>query len=133
MFKRFLEFGKLNPKILILIDGIGAITSAVFLGIILVRLETLVGVPKSTLYLLASFPCLFVMYDFYCYFKSKIKLKIYFTLIGITNLLYVSFSIGMAFYHFEQVEILGWVYLWIEIIIVSFLAIVQLQVAKLYK
>ncbi|MCH2035177.1 MAG: hypothetical protein MK202_16845 [Tenacibaculum sp.] len=47
MFKIFLEFGKLNPKILILINGIGAITSAIFWGIILVRQETLVGIPKK--------------------------------------------------------------------------------------
>ncbi|WP_198517130.1 hypothetical protein [Tenacibaculum sp. SZ-18] len=116
-----------------MIDGIGAIVSAIFLGIILVKLEILIGIPKFTLYLLASFPCLFAVYDFYCYFYSKLKLEFNLTIIGVTNLSYISLSLGMAFYHFEHIKLLGWVYLWLEIIIVACLAVVQLQVAKFYK
>ena len=49
-----------KPKRLFIIDGIGAITSAFMLGIILVKLENIFGIPSSTLYLLAAFPMLFI-------------------------------------------------------------------------
>lgn len=52
--KKILEWGNANPKKLFQIDGLGAILSAILLGIILVRFERFFGIPVSTLYFLAS-------------------------------------------------------------------------------
>ncbi len=115
---------------LFLLDGFGAILSAILLGIVLVKLERLFGIPKSTLYVLASLPCLFAIYDFYCYFKIEKNLKKFLKGIAIVNLLYCCLSIGLAFYHYQEITYLGWTYIIVEILIVVTLAIIELSFAK---
>jgi len=117
-------------KKLFLLDGIGAIISAFLLGIVLVKLEHLFGIPKSALYVLAALPCLFAIYDFYCYFKVEKYLGKYLKAIAIVNLLYCILSIGFALYHFQEITYLGWSYIIVEIIIVVALAIIELKAVK---
>ena len=130
IIERTLEWGNTNPKKLFKIDGVGAILSAALLGIVLVELESVFGIPKSTLYFLAFLPCLFTVYDFYCYFKIDNNLGSFIKVIAITNLIYCCLSIGLATYHSEEIKILGWAYILIEIAIVSGLSIIELKVAK---
>ncbi len=130
IIERILEWGNANPKKLFLIDGVGAILSAVLLGIVLVALERVFGIPKSTLYFLAFLPCLFAVYDFYCYFKIDNNLASFIKLSAITNLIYCCLSIGLAIYHAEKITILGWTYILIEISIVGALSLFELKVAK---
>lgn len=61
----------LTAKQLFLIDGLGALVSAFMLGIILVYLEPIFGIPKQVLYFLAMLPCCFAVYDAYCYTRNK--------------------------------------------------------------
>ena len=68
VLKSIIALGIENPKRIFQIDRFGAILSAFLLGIVLVKLENPFGIPKPTLYVLASFPCFFAIYDFYCYF-----------------------------------------------------------------
>lgn len=113
-----------------LLDGFGAILSALLLGIVLVKLERIFGIPKSTLYFLAVLPCFFALYDFYCYFQIQKNLRRFLKGIAIVNLLYCCLSIGFAFYHFQQITSLGWVYIIIEVLIVISIAIAELKVVK---
>ena len=115
---------------LFLLDGFGAITSATLLGVVLVKLENVFGIPISTLYLLASLPCLFAIYDFYCYFKIERNLGKFLKRIAIINLLYCCLSIGLAFYHYQVITNFGWMYIIGEIGIVVVLSMVELKVAK---
>lgn len=117
-------------KNLFLLDGIGALVSAFSLGVILVWLEKYFGIPKSTLYFLALLPCLFAIYDFYCYFKIKEQLWKFLKYIAIVNLLYCALSLGLAFHHKEVITYLGWGYIIIEIVIVVGLALYELKVAN---
>lgn len=117
-------------KKLFLVDGVGAIISAILLGIVLVQLERYFGIPKTTLYILAALPCLFAMYDFYCYFSIEQQLGKYLKGIAIVNLLYCCLSIGFAAYHYQEITYLGWIYIIGEIIIVVALAIFELRVAR---
>ncbi|MGD1847303.1 MAG: hypothetical protein ACFB10_18080 [Salibacteraceae bacterium] len=128
--ERIIEWGNINPKKLFRIDGLGAVLSAILLGIVLVKLEYLFGIPKPTLYFLASLPCLFAVYDFYCYFKIDNNLGIFLKRIAVINLIYCCLSIGLAIYHREDIKILGWVYILMEVAIVSGLSIIELKVAK---
>jgi len=113
-----------------LLDGFGAILSAVLLGIVLVKLESYFGIPKSALYILAILPCLFAIYDFYCYFRVTKNLGKFLKGIAIVNLLYCCLSIGFAYYHYNEITQLGWIYITIEIIIVVAIAIVELKAVK---
>ena len=128
--ERILDWGNANPKKLFQIDGFGAILSAILLGIVLVKFEYVFGIPKLTLYFLASLPCFFAVYDFYCYFKIDNNLGNFLKRIAIINLIYCCLSIGLAIYHREDIMTLGWVYILMEIAIVSGLSIIELKVAK---
>lgn len=115
---------------LFLIDAFGALVSAFLLGVVLVKLERIFGIPPTTLYILASLPVFFALYDFYCFRKKDDNLGIYLRAIAIVNLLYCCMSIAFAFYHYEEITLLGWLYILVEIIIVALLAVVELRVAQ---
>lgn len=130
IIESLVKWGITHPKKIFQIDGFGAILSAVLLGVVLVRLERFFGIPVSTLYLLAALPCLFALYDFYCYFQVDEKIGRFLVGIAVANLAYCALSIGLAMYHRSVITYLGWIYILGEIGIVSILAIIELKVAK---
>jgi len=81
-----------NPARLFLIDGIGALLSAFLLAVVLSGLESVFGIPSSTLYLLASFPVFFAIFDLYSYVKKSPNLQRFLRGIAVLNLLYCVFS-----------------------------------------
>lgn len=121
---------KLSPQKLFLIDGLGALLSAFLLGVVLVQFESIFGMPKTTLYLLAFIPCVFATYDTICYLKARDNDLLLLKGIAMANLSYCLLSIGMLFYHFEQLTWLGVLYFIGELIIVVLLANIQFSVAS---
>lgn len=119
-----------TSKQLLLFDGFGALLSAFLLGIVLVKFQHLVGMPRQALYFLAFLPCLFAAYDFYCYFNLKKDFAKYLKYIAYANLFYCIISLGLATQHYEQLTQLGWIYFILEIIIVVGLAIFELKTAN---
>ncbi len=118
-----------NPKQLLLLDGIGALVSAFFLGVVLVQLESLFGIPRQTLYFLAFLPCLFAVYDFFCFWRIEQNIGFFIKVIAVINVLYCCLSLGFAFYHADRITVLGWGYILIEILIVLALVAVEWRVA----
>lgn len=129
MFNQIIKSAQSNPKVLFLIDGAGAIISAFFLGVVLVKMEKYFGIPSSTLYFLATLPVIFAVYDAYSYLKGN-KLSYSFKLIALMNLSYCIISIGFILYHFKTMTILGHFYIIIELLIVISLAIIEFKVAN---
>jgi len=119
-----------NPKKLLLIDGCGAILSVFLLGVVLVRFEKYVGIPSATLYLLAVFPAMFAIYDLFSYFQLHYKQSLLLKGIAFFNLIYCYLSIGVAFYHYETLTTLGWIYILIETLIIMILATWELNIAR---
>ena len=91
---------------------------------------TLFGIPKSTLYFLATLPCLFAIYDFYCYFKNNKNFKKNIKTIAYVNITYCCLSIILAIHHNNVITNLGWTYIIIEILIVYMLAMIELKVSN---
>ena len=120
---------RLNPRRLFLIDGFGAILSAFLLGIVMTRYESTFGMPRETLYFLASLPCVFAVYDFFCYLLVAESWRPYLNIIAIANLIYCCISIGFLFYHYQKLTSLGWIYFLLEVIIIIILVIVELKTA----
>ncbi|MEZ4773978.1 MAG: hypothetical protein R3D00_12405 [Bacteroidia bacterium] len=119
--KTFQKTLNAHPEILFLVDGAGALVSAFLLGVILVRWEQVFGIPASILYLLASLPVLFAVYDFYCYRTQKERPAVFLRAIAIANLLYCVLSLGLAIYHSQTITLWGWAYILSEILIVLIL------------
>ena len=131
MLKNIINKASSNPKSLFLIDGLGALLSAFILGFVLTQFESIFGIPSSTLYFLASIPCLLTVYDLVVYKKIENKLGIYLKAIAIMNLLYCLLSISLAYFHCESITLWGWVYMILEVCIISAIAYIELLVARI--
>ena len=121
-----------NPKQLFLIDGIGAVASAFMLRIVLVQLESYIGIPASSLYILAAFPVLFATYDLVCYLKLNHRIGPFLKGIAMMNLSYCLLSAGLAVFHAATITLWGWTYFSAELLIVVSIAIWELKTAHSY-
>lgn len=130
MMKKLLQWIETNPKNLFLIDGVGALVTAFFLGVLLVRFEWFFGIPASILYYLAILPVFYAGYDFFSYQKKIHQISPYLRGIAILNLLYCCLSLGLAFYHKETITMWGWIYILNETIIIVSLAVFELKTAN---
>lgn len=126
MINSYLE----NPKKLLLLDGIGALVSAFMLGVVLVRLENYFGIPIRTLYFLAFLPCLFALYDYYSWRSENKNHSNSLKVIAYVNIIYCCLSFGLAIYHNQELTLLGWAYIIIEIFVVLLIAMIELRTAR---
>lgn len=120
----------MNPKKLFLIDGSGALLSAFLLGVVLVRFEPVFGMPRETLYFLAFLPCIFAVYDIYCYLRITKNQELFLKFIAAANLVYCVVSTGLVLQHYQRLTNLGLAYFVLEIIVVIVLAMVELKTAS---
>jgi len=130
LLTQLIKKAKSDPKKLFVIDGIGALISAFLLGIVFVNISSYIGIPTSTLYILAAFPIFFAIFDMYCYQKEHNTMGILLKTIAVLNLLYCFISIGFAIYHKEMLTNLGWIYISVEILILVFLSFIEFTVGK---
>lgn len=121
---------ELNPKKLFLIDGLGALLSVFLLGYVLVQYENTFGIPAKTLYILASIPLLFMVFDFYAYQQSHHKTGRLLLGIATLNSIYCFVSLGLVICHSNLVTNLGWIYVIVEIVIVLVLARIEFSLGR---
>ncbi len=117
----------MNIKTLFLIDGIGAVISALSLGIILPLFHQHIGVPKQSLYFLSLFPVLYCFYSFGCFSKVKALKSYHLYIIGALNLLYCIVSVFTLAQFLGSLTDLGYGYFLIEIILVLLLAAYEIK------
>lgn len=122
-----------NPKILFLIDGIGALVSALMLAIVLVEFEAYIGIPRGSLYILAIFPLAFSLFDLYSYNTSSINTVFKLRVISFCNIFYCFMSLGFVQYHSNSISGLGVTYVLIEIIIVLSIAVIEYDTSSQIK
>ena len=120
----------LSPKQLFLIDGIGAIVSMLMLGIVLVKLEPLIGMPSHILYVLAAFAVLFALDSFSRYFFLKENRRPYLRFIAGVNCAYCVLTLSTVFYFWQDLTALGVFYFFAEILVILILAAIEWQVAS---
>ncbi len=121
---------QLKSKTLFLLDGIGALLSATILGGIFPKFEHSIGMPVNTLYFLAFFPVVFLIYDMYCYLVLKKNFGKWLTGIAVANLVYCGISVLSIYYHYENLTHWGFAYFLLEIAIIIILARIELKVAS---
>ncbi|SEB36809.1 hypothetical protein SAMN04489761_0196 [Tenacibaculum sp. MAR_2009_124] len=120
------------PKTLFLIDGIGALCSAFFLGFIFTYFNALVGIPIPSLYLLASFPCFYILLDVYFYCNSDKNINNHLRIIAFLNFLYCIISLILVIKHREKTTYLGWAYILLELMLISILIFLELKATITY-
>ena len=119
----------LTPKTLFAIDGIGAITSALFLGVVLPQFQELIGMPLHRLQVLAIIPCGFAVYDLVCFLFARTDLKRFLRLIAYANLAYCLLSLALIGQHYQELTGLGLIYFLLEVTIIVVLVLVEIKVS----
>ena len=120
---------KINPYLLFLVDGMGAMYSAAMLGLVLERFEKIFGMPTATLYPLAFLALLFSVYSFVCFAIKPRNWKPYLKAIAIVNLLYCILTLFLISYLHQKITLLGLAYFMLEIMVVTLLAGIELKTA----
>ena len=115
------------PKNLFLIDSAGALLTALILGLILPWHKDLFGMPRNVLYFLSSIAFIFFAYSFLCYLLIKHSWKPYLRFIAVANLVYCCITLGIVIFLRTELTIFGWIYFFLEAIVIISLAIFELR------
>lgn len=120
---------KLNKKSVFLFDGIGAAVSFMMTGFVLPRFTEVLGLTTQTLFFLAAFPFVYMIYSLSCYFFVKeIKGWMLLTII-MANFLYCLVSGGLI-YFYSGISLWGQLLLLLEIGVVVGVLFIEYKVYK---
>ncbi|GAA4375585.1 hypothetical protein GCM10023186_08450 [Hymenobacter koreensis] len=111
-------------------DGLGALLSAVLLGGVLVRFESVFGMPQKALYFLSLVALLFFIYSVSCALSAPRNWRLCLRIIASLNLLYCGVTIGLMVYWHHRIMALGWLYFAAECVVIVTLAVVELKAAS---
>ena len=114
-----------NPKRLFLLDSSGAFLTAFFLVAILSIFEEYFGMPRQILTFLSIIALIYAIYSIYCYYFVGDKWRLFLKIICIANGLYCCLTIGLVFYFYPRLTILGITYFLLEIILICGLVIIE--------
>ncbi len=120
--------GKL--KSILLLDGAGAVLSAVMHGLVLVAYEKSFGMPASILRVLGFVALLFAIYSFSSAFFGGQKKALLLRGIAIANLLFCVVTSILIIYYFPQLTGLGLLYFVVEIMVVLVLVRYEFKFAR---
>jgi hypothetical protein len=116
----------LKPKILFLIDSLGALVTAFFLFVILKKFNLYFGMPQTTLTYLSIVAIVFCLYSMSCFLFLNNHWQPFLKIISLGNLLYCCLTIGLVLYNYQSLTALGITYFLAEILIICMLVFVEL-------
>ena len=111
------KFAK-RPKILFLLDGLGAFISVVFLALILPAIQDKIGVSEGRLYYLAGLAGFLLLIDLYRWMAANDKWEKRIRLVIMLNLIYCAVSAVVVGLSYETITTLGLIYFAAEILII---------------
>lgn len=118
---------KFTARKLLVIDAFGAAYSAVMLGLVLVAFEAFFGIPPHVLYVLAAIPLTLMLFDVYALLQPFDFQMFALRRIAWLNRSYILLSLALVGMHASDVQLLGWVYILIEALVVWGLSSIQLR------
>ncbi|MDX2070838.1 MAG: hypothetical protein SFV55_20585 [Haliscomenobacter sp.] len=107
-----------NPKLVFLLDCLGALLSAFLLGVALPSFQPIFGMPNEILYGLAALACLFAIYSFWNYRWFKENWRPYLRGIAIVNLLYCCLTAALVIYFRQELTKWGFLYFLQEMVVI---------------
>ena len=122
-----------NPRRIFLLDGAGAVLTALLLCVVLASFESFFGMPVRVLYVLGAVAAVFAVYSFSCYCWLKRNHRSFLAAIIIANLLYAVLSLGLVIYYFPQLSNWGLLYFAGEIIVILVLVAIEYRCLKRFE
>lgn len=129
--KKVITYLSAKPKLLLLIDALGAMLTAFLLIVVLRNFNECFGMPKTLLTYLAVVATCFCIYSSTCFMFLKENWAPYLRGIGIFNLLYCILTIVFLKIYYPQLTTLGATYFLLEIAIICGLVYIELNVATI--
>ena len=118
----------LNKKNIFLVDGIGALVSTLFLGVLLPALKAWIGMPVQMLYILAGIAALFAVYSLSCFKFVDHSNTRWLKVIMTGNLLYCGLTATIVAQRFSELTLLGKSYFIGEIFVILGVVFVERKV-----
>ncbi|AFM04058.1 hypothetical protein Fleli_1646 [Bernardetia litoralis DSM 6794] len=135
--KAIVEQLKSNPKVIFLLDGIGALVTCLSLFGIGFWLQGYFGMPKRVLYSLAFVVVFYAVYSFSCYFflfdkfgKTTKKWQSFLKIIITANSLYCVIMPFLLVQFYQNLTILGLFYFIFEVIVMTVLVVLEIKIAS---
>lgn len=122
-----------KPRILFLVDGMGALLTTFSLFVVLRTFYEFIGMPVSVLTYLSFISAAFCIYSAACFLFLKRNWATFIMGIGIANLLYCVLTLGLVLVYYQPLTALGIAYFLGEIMIVGVLVYIELHVAMAIK
>jgi len=132
VLKRNIKTLTLKPKIVFLIDGLGAVLTAILL-ITVKTFNEYFGMPLKTLTVLSIIAFIFAIYSLSCFAFSDNNSQKLLRPIIVANLTYCILTLGIVIYFYNKLTILGLTYFFGEILIISGLVYIELKTLKASK
>jgi len=133
VLKRIIKTLTLKPKIVFLIDGLGAVLTAILLITVLKTFNEYFGMPLKTLTVLSIIAFIFAIYSLSCFAFSDNNSQKLLRPIIVANLTYCILTLGIVIYFYNKLTILGLTYFFGEILIISGLVYIELKTLKASK
>lgn len=122
-----------KPRILFLVDCVGALLTTLSLFVVLRTFHELIGMPLSVLTYLSILSACFCLYSSACFLFLKRNWVPFIRVIGIANLLYCVLTMTLILVYYPQLTAFGIAYFLGEIMIVGILVYIELHVATAIK
>lgn len=116
-----------NPKLIFLLDCLGALLSATLLGVVLPSFQPIFGMPNEILYGLAALAGLFAIYSFWNYRWFKENWRPYLRGIAIVNLLYCGLTAALVIYFRQELTTWGFFYFLQEMVVIIVVVMLEFK------
>lgn len=127
--KALIRYFTTKQKLLLLIDSVGAVTTAFFLLLIIHLLNPYFQIPYREATYLSATAVLLALYSATCYVLLRQGFAPFIRFIGIANLVYCAFTIALLIRYYPSLTIIGKTYFLSEIAIIGTLSYIELRVA----
>lgn len=129
MVQRLVDRLRRQPRLVFLIDGIGATVSAFFLGVVLTALQGYIGMPLPVLVFLALVAVAYGTYSIASYYMSQ-DWRRGLRIISSANVAYCVVTAGLVVAFWGRLTVLGVTYFVLEILVIGGLVMVERRLAR---
>ncbi len=133
MIRNIIHKLTVSPKLLFLIDSLGAFLTSFFLFILSRNFHEYLGIPTRIFTCLSVIAACFCIYSMACFLFLKENWTPFISIISTANLIYCILTIGFLIYYFNQIKNLELTYFLTEITIIFALVYIEINVAKKLK
>lgn len=119
-----------KPKNIFLLDGFGALLTALLLFFILRTFNHFFGLQKNTLLYLSLIAFIFSIYSINCFFLVSNNWRSQLKIICIANILYCILTFGIILYYFQNISAFGIIYFLGEIMIIAGIVFLEIKTIK---